>query len=120
MESVKDLTIAECFIYLLELPLKEAASLLWYFHHDPLRSLTLLSLNVSRWSETKNLKISNSDNIFFLYLIMIKLCTFKELENIHQKLNFHNGRGFHGSHLTKMTKKGLEASFTESLMNEYK
>ena len=28
------------------IPLKEAASLLWYFYHDPLRSLTLLSLNV--------------------------------------------------------------------------
>ena len=27
--------------------LKEAASLLWYFYRDPLRSLTLLSLNVS-------------------------------------------------------------------------
>ena len=27
-------------------PLKEAASLLWYFYRDPLRSLTLLSLNV--------------------------------------------------------------------------
>ena len=39
-----------------------------------------------RWSETKNLKISNPDNIFFLYLIIIKLCTLKQLENIHQKL----------------------------------
>ena len=28
------------------IPLKEAASLLWYFYRDPLRSLTLLSLNV--------------------------------------------------------------------------
>ena len=27
------------------IPLKEAASLLWYFYRDPLRSLTLLSLN---------------------------------------------------------------------------
>ena len=41
-----------------------------------------------RWSETNNLKISNPDNIFFLYLIMIKLCTLKQLENIHQKLKF--------------------------------
>ena len=39
-----------------------------------------------RWSETKKLKISVPDNIFFLYLIMIKLCTLKQLENIHQKL----------------------------------
>ena len=28
------------------IPLKEAAGLLWYFYRDPLRSLTLLSLNV--------------------------------------------------------------------------
>ena len=28
------------------IPLKEAASLLWYFYRDPLRSLTLVSLNV--------------------------------------------------------------------------
>ena len=28
------------------IPLKEAASLLWYFYRDTLRSLTLLSLNV--------------------------------------------------------------------------
>ena len=28
------------------IPLKEAASLRWYFYRDPLRSLTLLSLNV--------------------------------------------------------------------------
>ena len=34
----------------------------------------------------KKLKISIPDNIFFLYLIMIKLCTFKQLENIHQNL----------------------------------
>ena len=39
-----------------------------------------------RWSETKNLKISIPDNIFFLYLIMIKHCTLKQHENIHQKL----------------------------------
>ena len=39
-----------------------------------------------RWSETKKLKISIPDNIFFLYLIIIKLCTLKQLENIHQKL----------------------------------
>ena len=39
-----------------------------------------------RWSETKNLKISNPDNIFFFYLIIIKLCNLKQLENIHQKL----------------------------------
>ena len=38
-----------------------------------------------RWSETKNLKISIPDNIFFLYLIIIKPCTLKYLENIHQK-----------------------------------
>ena len=75
-----------------------------------------------RWSETKNLKISNPDNIFFFYLIIIKLCTLKHLENIHQKLKlkFSNGHGFHGNHLTKMTKKGLEASFLENLINEYK
>ena len=45
-----------------------------------------ISYNSLRWSETKNLKISNPDNIFFLYLIIIKLCTLKHLENIHQKL----------------------------------
>ena len=28
------------------IPLKDAASLLWDFYRDPLRSLTLLSLNV--------------------------------------------------------------------------
>ena len=38
-----------------------------------------------RWSETKNLKISIPDNTFFLYVITIKLCTLKQLENIHQK-----------------------------------
>ena len=75
-----------------------------------------------RWSETKKLKISIPDNIFFLYLIIIKLCTLKQLENIHEKLKliFHNGRGFHGIHSTKMTKKGLKALFLESLMKEYK
>ena len=53
---------------------------------------------------------------------MVKLSTLKQLENIHQKLKlkFHNGRGFHGNYLTKMTKKGLEASFLERLMNEHK
>ena len=39
-----------------------------------------------RWLETKKLKISTPDNILFLYLIIIKLCTLKQLENIHQKL----------------------------------
>ena len=39
-----------------------------------------------RWSETKKLKISIRDNIFFLYLIIIKLYTLKQLENTHQKL----------------------------------
>ena len=39
-----------------------------------------------RWSETKKLKISVPHNIFFLYLIIIKLCILKQLENIHQKL----------------------------------
>ena len=39
-----------------------------------------------RWSETKKLKISIPDNIFFLYLIIIKLCTLKHLKNIHLKL----------------------------------
>ena len=34
-----------------------------------------------RWSETKKLKISISDNIFFLYLIIIKHCNLRELEN---------------------------------------
>ena len=36
------------------------------------------------------------DNIFFLYLIIIKLCTLNRLENVHQKLKliFHNGRDF--------------------------
>ena len=39
-----------------------------------------------RWSETKNLKISIPDNIFLLSLIIIKLWTLKQLENVHQKL----------------------------------
>ena len=43
-------------------------------------------LTLLRWSETKKLKISIPDNIFFLYLIIIKLCTLKQLKNIHQKL----------------------------------
>ena len=44
----KSLDKLAVIISLLELtiPLKEAASLLWYFYRDPLRSLTLLSLNV--------------------------------------------------------------------------
>ena len=37
----------KCFPGQLTMPLKEAASLLWDFYRDPLRSLTLLSLNVS-------------------------------------------------------------------------
>ena len=49
-------------------------------YHDMRRSVSL------RWSETKNLKISNPDNTFFLYQIMIKLCTLKHLKNINQKL----------------------------------
>ena len=39
-----------------------------------------------RWSETKNLKISIPDTIFLFSLIIIKLCTLKQLENVHQKL----------------------------------
>ena len=39
-----------------------------------------------RLSETKKIENSVSDNTFFVYLIMIKLCTLKQLENIHQKL----------------------------------
>ena len=39
-----------------------------------------------RWSETKKLKILIPDNIFLLHLIIIKLFTLKQLENIHQKL----------------------------------
>ena len=46
---------------------------------NPDQSLTLL-----RWSETEKLKILIPDNIFFLYLIIIKLCTLKHLEHIHQ------------------------------------
>ena len=38
------------------------------------------------WSETKNLTILIPDKIFFLYLIISKLCTLKQLKNIHQKL----------------------------------
>ena len=62
------------------------------------------------------------DNIFFLSVIIIKLCTLKQLENVHQKLKlkFYNDCGFHGNHSTKMTKKGLKASFLDSLMKEYK
>ena len=48
--------------------------------------LSQQNASLLRWSETKNLKISNLDNIFFLYLIMIKLCTIEHLKNIHQKL----------------------------------
>ena len=39
-----------------------------------------------RWSETKNVKFSIPGNIFFLSRTIIKLCTLKQLENIHQKL----------------------------------
>ena len=39
-----------------------------------------------RWSETKNLKISIPDDIFLFSLIIIKLRTLKQLENVHQKL----------------------------------
>ena len=46
----------------------------------------LLTCPTLRWSETKNLKISIPDNIFFLSLIIIKLCTLKQLANVHQKL----------------------------------
>ena len=49
------------------------------------RSLCSLKSTL-RWSETKNLKNSIPDNTFFLYLIIMKLCTLKQLENIHQKL----------------------------------
>ena len=53
-----------------------------------------------RWSETKKLKISIPDNIFFLYLVIIKFFTLKQLENIHQKLKLilSQRRGFHGNH----------------------
>ena len=42
---IKNLTL-HALVFQWTIPLKEAASLLWYFYHDPLRSLTLLSLNV--------------------------------------------------------------------------
>ena len=45
-----------------------------------------LKTRILRWSETKKLEISIPDNIFSFYLIIIKLCTLKQLENIHQKL----------------------------------
>ena len=70
----------------------------------------------------KKVKILIPDNIFFLYLIIIKPCTLKQLENIHQKLKLivHNGHGFYGNHSTNMTIKGLKALFLESLMKECK
>ena len=45
------------------------------------------------WSETKHLKISTPDDISLLYPQIVKLCTLKQLENIHQKwkLKFHDG-----------------------------
>ena len=43
-------------------------------------------IKLLRWSETKKLKISIPSNIFFLYLIIIKPCILKQLENIHQNL----------------------------------
>ena len=77
-----------------------------------------------RWSETKKyMKISISDNIFLFYLIIIKLCTFKQLENIHQKLKLIFSLTLVVSMATfqqKMTKKGLKAIYLESLMKEYK
>ena len=45
-----------------------------------------LSITKLRWSETKHLKISTPDDIFFICLIIIKPCTLKQLEKIHQKL----------------------------------
>ena len=48
------------------IPLKEAASLLWDFYRDALRSLTLLPLNVLR--QKKNVKIplsSFKESLFF-------------------------------------------------------
>ena len=50
------------------------------------KSRALVTRGILRWSETKKMKISIPDNIFFFYLIIIKLCTLKQLENIHQKL----------------------------------
>ena len=35
---------------------------------------------------SKKVKISIRDDIIFLYLIIIKLCTLKQLESVHQKL----------------------------------
>ena len=45
----------------------------------------IYKLYLLRWSETKNFKNSTPDNIFLLYLIIAKLFTLKQLENIHQK-----------------------------------
>ena len=42
----QDMTINEFAVLQWTIPLKEAASLLWEFCRDPLRSLTVLSLNV--------------------------------------------------------------------------
>ena len=46
------------------IPLKEAASLLWYFYHDPLRSLTLLSLDVL--SQNRKMAFSSSKESSYL------------------------------------------------------
>ena len=56
----------------------------WHFPVDPRVFLTASSC--LRWSETKKLKISIPDNICFFCLIIIKLCTFKQIENVHRKL----------------------------------
>ena len=42
--------------------------------------------NRLRWSETKNLKLAIPDNIFFLSLIIIKLCTLKYSPKIEIKI----------------------------------
>ena len=86
-----------------------------------LASLTSRSHSHLRWSETKNLKISIPDNMFFIHLIIIKLCTLKQLENMHQKLKLEfSERSPWQPFNKKMTKKGLKASCLESLMKKYK
>ena len=56
----------------------------WLRQHKQLEFFTgEIGIKVVR---NKKLKISIPDNIFILYLIIIKLCTLKQLENIHQKL----------------------------------
>ena len=78
---------------------------------------------VLRWSEAKKSKISIPDNVFFLYLIIIKLCTLKQLENIHQKIEIKIFITVMVSMATiqeKLPKRALKALFLESLIKKYK